>query len=239
MRRTAQCSATAENLGRPEFGQRPDEIDVPVRAGELSDRRCPHAARRASQRKRSAAHRAHPLVSGDRLPFVAGTGRGTDLVAKTQRLAVAWSARGQGTWSEPSTPCTTAPPRPTAACCGPSSRRQLLRRIRRQPLEVARCFGDDALRLLDRDLQPCRHRRTRTVRTSALSRSPFKLASGTPSCRTLATSGLPAATNLPKCSRETIFSETSEPDSHTSSTTASYNRSIASRVRSRSTTNTS
>ena len=60
----------------------------------------------------------------------------------------------------------------------------------------------------------------------------YPCVSGTPSCRTLATSGLPSAIELSKLSWETIFKETSEPVSHTTSTTASYIASTMGLVRS-------
>ena len=138
----------AENLERAEFKQRPDEIDVPARAGELviGDARLLHAA--------------HPN-RGERRRTVITLWYQPDYPSLPERVRRRWwprprrwprrGRRRAGRWSAPCTRSTAAPPRPTAACCGPGSRRQLFRRIRRQPLEVARCFGDDALGLLDRD----------------------------------------------------------------------------------------
>jgi ectoine hydroxylase-related dioxygenase (phytanoyl-CoA dioxygenase family) len=83
----------AENLDRVEFGRRPDEVDVPVRAGELviGDARLLHAAHpNGSDRRRTVL----TLWYQPDYPSLPERVK-AQMVAKTQPLAEAWSAQGK------------------------------------------------------------------------------------------------------------------------------------------------
>ena len=83
----------AENLDRVEFGRRPDEVDVPVRAGELviGDARLLHAAHpNGSDRRRTVL----TLWYQPDYPSLPERVK-AQMVAKTQPLAEAWPAQGK------------------------------------------------------------------------------------------------------------------------------------------------
>ena len=83
----------ADDLDRAEFGQRPDEIDVPVRAGELviGDARLLHAAHpNGSDRRRTVL----TLWYQPDYPSLPERVK-AQMVAKTQPPAAAWSAEGK------------------------------------------------------------------------------------------------------------------------------------------------
>ena len=83
----------AESLDRAEFGRRPDEVDVPVRAGELviGDARLLHASHpNGSDRHRTVL----TLWYQPDYPSLPERVK-AQMVAKTQPLAEAWSAEGK------------------------------------------------------------------------------------------------------------------------------------------------
>ena len=84
---------TAEDLDRPEFAQRPDEIDVPVRAGELviGDARLLHAAHPNGSERRRTVLTLWYQPDYPSLPEQVKA----QMVAKTQPLAEAWSVEGK------------------------------------------------------------------------------------------------------------------------------------------------
>ena len=89
----SEALGRAERLDRVEFGRRPDEVDVPVRAGELviGDARLLHASHpNGSERRRTVL----TLWYQPDYPSLPERVK-AQMVAKTQPLAEKWSAAGK------------------------------------------------------------------------------------------------------------------------------------------------